>query len=70
MAQELGSASPGALIRAKVLSRLCTAALATMDEADPTTGWGHLLIERGEAVRKLLPAELMAYFQSVGVEMG
>ena len=45
-------------------------ALVTLDAADPSTRWARRLIQRGEAVRRLLPAELSAYFQSAGVETG
>jgi 8-oxo-dGTP diphosphatase len=45
-------------------------ALATLEADDPTTRWARRLIERGEAVRRLLPIELAAYFQEHGVETG
>ena len=45
-------------------------AMALLSETDPTTRWARRVIERAEAVRKVLPDGLVEYFQVNGFESG
>jgi 8-oxo-dGTP diphosphatase len=44
-------------------------AAALLTEPDACTQWTRRVVERAEAIRRLLPEELLSYYQKVGFEL-
>jgi len=45
-------------------------ALALLTAADPSTQWARRVIQRAEAIRELLPGELIKFHSASSFEMG